>query len=163
METEIAANKAIIRRLFDEALNQRHLELLDELFSADFVDHSTPQQRPGPEGVKDFFVEVHLHFPDIKVTIEDMIAEGNRVVVRTLWHSTARNAVGTSHDEARSSSASAQDSKPFIADSLSEASASAALAAWNSKPLNGSLIQIFHLENGRIVEEWNEGSGLGEA
>ncbi len=78
METETAANKAIIRRLFDEALNQERLELLDELFSADFIDHSTPQQRPRPEGVRDFFIEVRSHFPDIQVTIEDMIAEGNR-------------------------------------------------------------------------------------
>ncbi|HLG62792.1 MAG TPA: ester cyclase [Ktedonosporobacter sp.] len=126
METETAANKAIIRRLFDEALNQERLELLDELFSADFIDHSTPQQRPRPEGVRDFFIEVRSHFPDIQVTIEDMIAEGNRVVARTAW----RSSVGAS------SSASG---------------------------IKGTLIQIFHLENGRIVEEWNEGSGPREA
>jgi len=118
-ETEITVNKAIIRRLFDEALNQGKLELVDELFSADFMDRSTPEQRPGPQGVRDFFVEVRNRYPEIKVTIEDMIAEGNRVVVRTLWRSST------------------------------------------PKPLNGRLIQIFHLENGRIIEEWNEGSGLG--
>lgn len=137
MGTVTTANKAIIRRLFDEALNQGRLELVDELFSVDFVDHSTPEQRPGPEGVRDFFIAVRSRFPDIKVTIEDMIAEGKRVAVRTLW----LRSVGTSRDEAGSYSAFAQD----------------------SKPLNGSLIQIFHLENGRIVEEWNEGSGPGEA
>lgn len=119
-------NKAIICRVFDEALNQGRLELADELFSADFVDHSTPEQRPGPQGVKDFFIEVRSRFPDIKVTIEDMIAEGNRVVVRTAW----RSSVGT---------------RP------------------SASCIKGTLIQIFHLENGRIVEEWNEGSGPGEA
>ena len=138
METVTTANKAIIRRLFDEAFNQGHLELLDELFSTDFVDHSTPEQRPGPEGVRGFFIEVRSRFPDIKVTIEDMIAEGNRVVVRTLW----RSSVGT-----RLIASDATHSAP---DS-------------GSKPLNGTLIQIFHLENGRVVEEWNEGSGPGEA
>ena len=117
-------NKAIIRRLFDEALNRGKSELLEELFSADFVDHSTPEQRPGPAGVRDFFVETRSSIPDIQVTIADMIAEGNRVVVRTLWRG-HNNATG--------------------------------------KPINGSLIQIFHLENGRIVEEWNEGGGLAEA
>ncbi|HEU5228919.1 MAG TPA: ester cyclase [Ktedonobacteraceae bacterium] len=131
-------NKAIIRRLFDEALNRGKLELVEELFSADFVDHSTPEQRSGPAGVRDFFVEVRSNVPDIQVTIADMIAEGNRVVVRTLW----RNSVGTSHDE--SGSYSASDGP-------------------KSKQINGRLIQIFHLENGRIVEEWNEGSGLTEA
>jgi|SRR5437660_2250139 len=125
METTTATNKALIRRLFDEALNQGRLELVDELFSADFVDHSTPEQRPGPEGVRDFFIEVRSRFPDIKVTIEDMIAEGNRVVVRTIW----RSSMGT---------------RP------------------SASSIKGTLIQIFHLENGRIVEEWNEGSGPGE-
>ena len=123
---EIEQNKTIIRRLFDEALNQGRLELLDELFSADFVDHSTPEQRPGPEGVRDFFIEVRGRFPDIHVTIEDMVAEGNRVVVRTLWRSSG--GIGL-----------------------------------NAYGIEGTLIQIFHLENGRIVEEWNEGSGPGEA
>src|SRR5579885_2374279 len=92
---EIEQNKTIIRRLFDEAFNQERLELLDELFSADFVDHSTPEQRPGPEGVRDFFIEVRGRFPDIHVTIKDMVAEGNRVVVRTLWRSSSRSFVGT--------------------------------------------------------------------
>lgn len=125
MERVIATNKAIIHRLFDEALNQGKLELVDELFNMDFVDHSTPEQQPGPEGVKDFFIEVCNRFPDIKVAIEDMIAEGNRVVVRTVWRSSM--GMGPS-----------------------------------ASGIKGTLIQIFHLENGRIVEEWNEGSGPGE-
>lgn len=116
-------NKAIIRRLFDEALNRGELGLVEELFSADFVDRSTPEQRPGPQGVRDFFVEVRSNVPDIQVTIADMIAEGNRVVVRTLWRGHGRT---------------------------------------SGEQINGRLIQIFHLENGRIVEEWNEGSGLTE-
>lgn len=81
-------NKTIIRRVFDEALNQGKLELVDQLFTADFVDHSTPEQATGPVGVRDFFSSVRNGFPDIHVSIDDIIAEGSEVVVRTTWHGT---------------------------------------------------------------------------
>lgn len=81
-------NKALIRRIYAEALLQGNLALIDEVFSADFVDHSTPGQPPGPGGVKDYFAAIRAGFPDIQVVLEDMIAEGDRVVVRTNWRGT---------------------------------------------------------------------------
>ncbi len=121
-------NKAIIRRLFDEALNQGRLELVNQFFTADFIDHSTPDQIPGPAGVRSFFLDVRSSFPDIHVTIDDLIAEGSRVVVRTTWRGTHMGRYA-GHAPTR-------------------------------KQVHGTLMQIFHLENGRIAEEWNEGRGL---
>jgi predicted ester cyclase len=84
----IEANKALVRRVFDEAFSQRKLAVLDEVFSPTFVDASTPEQEPGPEGVKGYFTTIHTGFPDMQVSIGDLIAEGDKVVVRTIWHGT---------------------------------------------------------------------------
>jgi len=81
----VEENKIVIRRLFEEGLNQGNLAVVDELFTSDFIDHSTPSQIPGPQGVKDYFSMVHAGFPDVHVTIDDLIAEGDKVVVRTTW------------------------------------------------------------------------------
>ena len=83
-----AANKAIMHRVFEEGLNQGRLEVLDELFSTRFVDHSTPGQVAGVEGVKEYFAAVRGGFPDMRVSIEDIVAEGEKVVVRTTWRGT---------------------------------------------------------------------------
>src|SRR5215472_10539502 len=83
-----ATNKAIMRRVFEEGLNQGRLEVVDELFSTQFVDHSTPEQVAGAEGVKNYFATVRDGFPDMRVSIEDIVAEGEKVVVRTTWRGT---------------------------------------------------------------------------
>jgi steroid delta-isomerase-like uncharacterized protein len=82
-----AENKAI-RRVFEEGLNQGRLEVVDELFSPQFVDHSTPDQLAGAEGVKNYFATVRNGFPDMQVSIEDIVAEGDKIVVRTTWRGT---------------------------------------------------------------------------
>lgn len=81
-------NKALMRRVFDEALNAGKLSLLDQLFADDFVDNATPEQIPGPQGVRDYFKAIRTGFPDMHVTIDDLLAEGDKVVVRTTWHGT---------------------------------------------------------------------------
>jgi predicted SnoaL-like aldol condensation-catalyzing enzyme len=81
-------NKAIIRRLVEVALNQGKLAIVDELFAADFVDRSTPDQPPGPAGVKAYIAQVRAGFPDLRVRIDDLIAEGDKVVIRTTWRGT---------------------------------------------------------------------------
>jgi steroid delta-isomerase-like uncharacterized protein len=82
------ANKVIMRRVFEEGFNQGRLEIVDELFSTRFVDHSTPEQVAGAEGVKEYFAKVREGFPDMRVRVEDMVAEGEKVVVRTTWRGT---------------------------------------------------------------------------
>ena len=72
-------NKAIIRSLY-EADNKKDLSILDELISPDFVDPSF--QLRGPESYKQFETLFFNGFPDWHETIEDIIAEGDKVWVR---------------------------------------------------------------------------------
>ena len=76
-------NKALVRRYVEEVLNQRNLAVVDELFASTFVDHdsSMPEAR-GPSGIKRMAAMVHASFPDLHFKIEDMIAEGDKVVYR---------------------------------------------------------------------------------
>ncbi|GCE50845.1 SnoaL-like polyketide cyclase [Thermosporothrix hazakensis] len=78
----------LVRLLYEEVLNKGRLELLDELFSAQFVDHSTPEQPCGPAGVRQYVEELRRGFPDLRVVVEDVITEGEKLVVRTTWQGT---------------------------------------------------------------------------
>ena len=84
----IIEHKALIQRLYEEAFNRGDMAIVDEIFSPDFRDNSTPSQAPGVEGVKSYIIAVREGFPDIHVTIEDMIAEADKIAVRTLWRGT---------------------------------------------------------------------------
>lgn len=82
----IEENKAILRRLGEELINQAKLETADEFYSSDSIDHTpAPGQVAGPEGVKRDFARIRAAFPDWRQEIEDVIAEGDMVVVR--WRS----------------------------------------------------------------------------
>jgi predicted ester cyclase len=81
-------NKSLIQRVYAEGFNQGILSVVDETFSPNFLDRSTPEQTPGTDGVKDYITSVRRGFPDLSVTIEDVIATEDQVVVRTTWHGT---------------------------------------------------------------------------
>ncbi len=75
-------NKAILRQAYD-AINRNDLDALDELVASDVTDHDpAPGQGPGLEGVKGYFSSLHAAFPDLRIDVEDMIAEGDKVVAR---------------------------------------------------------------------------------
>ncbi len=75
-------NKALVRRAYD-AINQNDLDALDEMVDSDVTDHDpAPGQGPGLEGVKQYFSALHSAFPDVHMDVEDMIAEGDKVVAR---------------------------------------------------------------------------------
>jgi len=78
-------NTALIQRVYEEGFNHGILTVVDEVFSPHFLDRSTPEQVPGTVGVKDYISVVRRGFPDISVTIEDVIATEDRIVVRTTW------------------------------------------------------------------------------
>ncbi len=78
----LESNKRIVRRVYDEFTNQRKLELAGELFSPDFVDHGSPPERGGIEGVKQSVRLFVAAFPDFQFSIESMLAEGDQVHVR---------------------------------------------------------------------------------
>jgi len=76
-------NKAIVRRLVEEAQQGGNLDLIDELISPNFVDHSAWPGIPATrEGVKQIFGMFHAALADLHVIIHDQIAEADRVVTR---------------------------------------------------------------------------------
>jgi serine phosphatase RsbU (regulator of sigma subunit)/predicted ester cyclase len=80
-------NKALVRR-FWEAVARGDIDAIDELLAADFVDHSTlAGQEPGREGYKQQVAEQHAALSDVRSTIEDQVAKGDKVVTRVTWRS----------------------------------------------------------------------------
>jgi steroid delta-isomerase-like uncharacterized protein len=77
-------NKTIVRRLFEELWNKGHLPAADELIAATYSHHdaSTPDSGRGPESEKKRVTLYRTAFPDLRLTIEDIIAEGDSVVAR---------------------------------------------------------------------------------
>jgi predicted ester cyclase len=71
-------NKALFRKV-NEAINKKDLTVLDEFMAPDYVDHTN--QLRGREGVKQFYTRVFKDFPDFHRTIEDIIAEDDKVWV----------------------------------------------------------------------------------
>ena len=74
-------NKANVRRGF-EAVNQKKLAVFDELLNPDVVVHNASTTVQGLEAYKQFLSMYITAFPDLQFTIEDIIAEGDTVVVR---------------------------------------------------------------------------------
>ncbi len=86
MSTE--QNKTIVRRIFDEIVNKGNLGVADELLAADYVNHDFPAPAPGAEGFKLVTTMFRSAFPDIVVTLEDEVAEGDKVVTRGVFAGT---------------------------------------------------------------------------
>jgi predicted ester cyclase len=77
-------NKAIEQRLVAEALNKGHLAVLDECLTPDYLYHGPGgREVKGIAGFKQFLAELHASYPDIRVKIEDIVAERNLVATRT--------------------------------------------------------------------------------
>ena len=76
-------NKATARRYYDEVLNQRNVDLLDELAVEDYVEHDPfPGMGNGRDQLKARAQGLFNAFTPMQFTIEDVIAEGDKVVVR---------------------------------------------------------------------------------
>lgn len=81
MSTE--ENKAILRRAYKVAFDPKSLEALDGVIAPDIIDHNpSPEQPPGLENVKQVFSSLHTAFPDYQMNVEEMVAEGDKVVAR---------------------------------------------------------------------------------
>ena len=89
----VEQSKAIVRRYIEEVLNRGNLAATDEVIASGFVMHpSRPGQKPGREGVKQFAATQRAVAPDWHITIEDMVAEGDRVAVRATGYGTPAQA-----------------------------------------------------------------------
>ena len=81
MTEDEAANKVQSRRYFEEVWNRGDFAVADELLARDYVDHDSSYP-PGPEGVRAELSMYRSAFPDLRFTVEDVIAEGDRVATR---------------------------------------------------------------------------------
>ena len=84
-------NKTLSRRLFEEVWNKGNLAVLNELIANDHVNSgpgTLPGLPTGPEGAKQFVMIYRNAFPDTHFTIDEQIAEGDKVVTRWTAHGT---------------------------------------------------------------------------
>ncbi len=87
MSTE--ENKALVRRLYQEIFNEKRLSAIDDYFAPDVIDETLPPGSPGGiEGVRMTMTAFLMAFPDLQLTIEEMVAEGNKVVTRWTFRAT---------------------------------------------------------------------------
>lgn len=83
-------NKALILRVFEEGVNGGDDAVFDEVISPDYVNHSMPAPTPGLEGFKQLIGMFRAAFPDLSVTVVDVVAEGDRVATRGTMSGTHR-------------------------------------------------------------------------
>jgi predicted ester cyclase len=86
------ANKAVLRRYFQEVWNQGNLALVDELFARDWVGHEPPHEFGGLVELKHFIAAQRQARPTLQITVEDQIEEGDRVATRWTARGTRREA-----------------------------------------------------------------------
>lgn len=79
--------KATIRRLYEEIINSGDLAALQEVIAPEYTG---PNGEPGPAGFASTVTGLRAAFPDIRFTIEDLLADRDRVVVRWTWQGTHR-------------------------------------------------------------------------
>lgn len=83
--------KALTRRFYEEAINQGRLEVVDELCAPDFVDHEEfPGLTPDRDGVKQFITIFRSAYPDLRFDIDDLLLEGDKVVIRAMIRGTQK-------------------------------------------------------------------------
>ncbi|MGO8947697.1 MAG: ester cyclase [Ktedonobacterales bacterium] len=84
-------NKATFRAIPEKLVNTGNLDTADQYFAPDFVDHTAPAGLPnGLAGFKAYVTMWRGAFPDLHLTVEDVVAEGETVVVRATARGTMR-------------------------------------------------------------------------
>jgi steroid delta-isomerase-like uncharacterized protein len=83
-------NAELARRWFEEVWNQRRTATIDELLTEDSVGHTESGDVPGVEAFKRLHADFLAAFPDLRLEVEAVVADGDDVVVR--WRATGRHA-----------------------------------------------------------------------
>ena len=78
----IEDNKNIVRRFFEEGPSKGDLGAADELLAANFALHTPIPSAPGIKGMNEVIIACRSAFEHLNVTVEDMVAEEDRVVSR---------------------------------------------------------------------------------
>jgi steroid delta-isomerase-like uncharacterized protein len=84
---DLDANKRLVRQYIEAAINERQPEVAANFFAADYVEHN-PHLPPGLDGKRRFISSVITGFSDYHGDIQEMIAEGDKIVTRTRWTGT---------------------------------------------------------------------------
>lgn len=86
-------NMILARRFWEEVVNQGNLTVLNEIMTADYIQHQSDVP-PGRAGLTQFLTLQFAAFPDHHATIEDVVSEGDRVVTRTVIRGTHAGPLG---------------------------------------------------------------------
>jgi steroid delta-isomerase-like uncharacterized protein len=84
----IEDNKALVRRFVELVQSEHKVQLVDELFSPEFIDHYAGAAPPYRESAKRFFAMIFAAFPDVRATIHEQTAEQDKVWTRKTFHGT---------------------------------------------------------------------------
>jgi predicted ester cyclase len=127
----LEANKAVVRRAYEVGMNNKDWSVIDEVFSPDYVVYypGVPPIR-GLEAAKQALKAFLDAFPDIHFVVEDQLAEGHKVTTR--W-----SGKGTHSGEYRGFPVATKVYPP------------------TGRPVQFSATDIYRIENGKIMEEWN--------
>ena len=109
------ANKEVLRVYVETIFNQQQVDRAEELVAPDYVDHAAlPGQAPGLAGAKQKWAMYLAGLPDLRVTIEELVAEGDKVAVRRSYAGTHRGSCWASRPPASrcGSAASASSAWP---------------------------------------------------
>src|SRR5260370_28988614 len=88
MSTQLTIDqmKAIVRDHFEDFVNKRIAAAIRRNMAPDFYDHDGPGGKPtGVDGDEQMMLTMYNAMPDLRLTIEDMIAEGDKVMCRNIW------------------------------------------------------------------------------
>ena len=85
-ELTLQQMKEFVRDHFEDFVNRRKPEVIRANMTPDFYDHDGPGGKPtGVEGDEQMMVAMYKAMPDLRVTVEEMIAEGDKVMCRNVW------------------------------------------------------------------------------
>jgi len=81
----VEQNKSIVRRWVEEGWNKGNVALIDQLYAPNYYQHETgPETVNSSKALKEFVTGYLTAFPDLHFTVEDLVAEGDKVVWRFL-------------------------------------------------------------------------------
>lgn len=82
-EAHLAANKALVKRYIEEALSGGNLKILDDIVAPNFVDNSPgAEEGRGPREIRDAQARIRMLFKDVRYHLDQLVAEGDKVVAR---------------------------------------------------------------------------------
>ena len=84
----IGENKAIVLRFLEEVWEKGNLDIVDEIIADEHVHHITTRDLRGPEGVSQLVSWLRRFLPDLQITVNDLVAEGDKVVVYFVFSGT---------------------------------------------------------------------------